>query len=191
MTPETVFLDDRTVAEAKAELFAELRNGKAAECPCCRQLCKRYRRTISSSMALALVHCYRKAGAGRWFHSTDLLTSSSAARLVDGRVQLLTCDWAKLRFWGLIEARPDQVREDGSKRAGEWRITELGERFARGQVSLVSHLYVYNNRALGPADDARQITIADALGAGFDYRDLLGPAANDSAPSAQGELFGQ
>lgn len=185
--------DSRSVLEARADLGETLRAGKSASCPVCEQHCKIYRRRITSSMALALVHCARLSREGQWFHAQDLLTNRDAQELVDGRVQVLTCDWSKLRHWGLIEPHPHQQRDDGSNRAGEWRITPTGRAFARGHVTVASHVLIYNGRKLATADDATPIYIGDALGSRFDYRELMGlPAqpANDTTPrTAQGELF--
>jgi len=83
-------------------------------------------------------------------------------------------DWAKLKYWGLIEEKPD-VRDDGSPRVGYWKMTPLGRQFARRQVKVPSHVYIYNGEALQRAVE-EQITIDDALGTEFSYDEIMGAA---------------
>lgn len=167
-----------SLAEAQAFIRDNAKEG--VSCPCCAQLVKIYRRGLTSSMVRGLLICIRQApNAREWFHAPGILEKSR-----------LCGDFAKLRYWGLIEPRPRQVREDGSRRAGEWRVTERGLSFGLGRLRVPSHIYVHNSQALGAAGDL--VGVAEALGAAFNYRDLMGHEPFTSqvkAESGQLEIF--
>jgi len=127
-------------------------------CPCCEQFAKVYRRKITSHTAMVLIAMWRKGG-------TDWV---SLPALGMGHA-----DEAKARYWGLIEAKPDEVRDDGSSRTGWWRLTDRGRRFVLNLTSIPKYVRIYDGRALS-MDDSQQINIADALGTKFNYFDLMG-----------------
>ena len=158
-TTARMFHDDMTLREAKNLLREAVYDG--AECPCCTQYAKVYKRTINSQMAQTLITMHRAQTGDEWLHLPTLL----------GRKQ---ADEAKLRYWGLIEEQPG-VRDDGSARVGWWRLTALGARFALGVAAVPKYALVYNGRCLG--FDGPRVTIQDALGDRFNYDDLMRGAA--------------
>jgi hypothetical protein len=128
-----------------------------AECPCCAQYAKVYRRKINASMAVGLIRMYRMADTD-WVHVPDL-------NLPGG-------DLLKTRYWGLIESHPEITeREDGSKRVGIWRLTGIGERFVLGGFAVPKYAHIYANRALNYSGPP--VSIREALGDRFDYRELM------------------
>jgi hypothetical protein len=167
-TPKT------TLEEAKKWL--RVRFGKGADCPCCGQFTKLYKRPLSKSMAyvLLLMECYFCGDpVDEWLH-----VPSYIAEMVSDhprRAAAVRGDWAKLKLWGLIEEKPD-VREDGSPRFGYWRLTPLGRQFAKRQVKVPSHVYIYNGEALR-REVEEQITIDDALGTEFSYDEIMRDAS--------------
>lgn len=126
-------------------------------CPCCNQYVKVYRRKLTTMTAQALVLMYRQAGEG-WVNLPALL----------GRKQ---ADEAKARYWGLIQESED-VRDDGSKRAGWWRLTELGVRFVQGRARVPKYALIYNSQ-LVYLDLGETVDIREALGTRFHYDDLM------------------
>lgn len=142
------------VGQAKADVMALLEEGVV--CPCCEQLAKRYPRTIYSTMAASIIAIYRAAGR-EWIHIPTLLDRRAAA------------DVPKLRHWGLLEEEMT-LREDGG-RAGFWRLTEAGVAYVIGNRHVPKTAYVYNNEVLGY--EGPQVSIQDALGTKFDYRELM------------------
>lgn len=126
-------------------------------CPCCGQLAKVYRRKIHATMARDLVTAYRTAGY-EWFHLPTVL---------GGRHQ---GDFPKLAHWQLIEEMP-AVRDDGSPRAGWWRITPKGAAFVRDLARVQKYARIYNGQVLELTGDP--VGIRDALGTRFRYDDLM------------------
>jgi hypothetical protein len=72
-------------------------------------------------------------------------------------------DYGKLAYWELLEVDPD--------RAGWWRITDLGQDFARNRATVPSHATVYDGRVI--RRDGADIRIADIRTKGFDYAELM------------------
>lgn len=154
-----------TLAEARAELREKVYTG--ARCPCCQQYAKVYRRTITSAMARVLIAMYhRDTVAPRQWVDLPRLREEHRIEVSGGG------DAPKLAYWHLIEPMPSQRRDDGSTRAGWWRITPDGAAFARGTTRVAKHALVYGGRCLG-LDDTETVSIGDALGRGFDYRALM------------------
>lgn len=140
---------------------------KGEKCPCCLQMAKVYKRTITSAMAIALVHIYRRQmeiGLNEWMHVENYLKG------VPNAPPSLRGDFPKLRFWGLLEKK-DETRDDGSDRNGFYRITPNGVGFVRGEILVHKYIYIYNQRPL--KSDGVMVSISDALGEPFDYQKLM------------------
>lgn len=155
----------RTVAEAKTSFFTEAEKD-GSKCPCCMRYGKVYKRSINSSMAavLILLHRYKHLG---FTHVPTLINETAKASVAAA----IRGDFAKLRYWGLIE-EGFFVVDSSKKYNGTWRITPAGERFAKGEIRVSKYGWVYNTKLLrfgGP-----QVTIHDALTNKFDYTALMG-----------------
>tara|TARA_R110002020_G_scaffold49844_4_gene141544 strand:+ start:722 stop:1303 length:582 start_codon:yes stop_codon:yes gene_type:complete len=81
-------------------------------------------------------------------------------------------DYAKLRYWGLIEKSPTNP---GSKKrsTGLWKLTELGRNFALNKATVNGVCYYSHppGEVLGFEPD--HISIVDALGRYFNYEELM------------------
>ena len=164
-----------TLEEAKRWLRA--RFGKGAACPACNQFVKCYRRPLNKSMAyvlLLIARYYRRVEvkSDAWLHVPSYVAEVAIGN--PRRAAAVRGDWAKLKFWGLIEEKPD-VRADGSPRVGYWRMTPLGRQFVAREVKVPSHIYIYNGEPLQRAVE-EQITIDDALGTEFSYAEIMAEA---------------
>jgi len=148
--------DSTTLGAARDWLREQVDDG--VECPCCTQLAKVYRRKVLAAAAIALIQVYRRVGT-EWVHIPSL---SSKIAATGGT-------WALMAHWQLIEEATEK-RDDGG-RAGWWRITPYGERFVRNTLSIPKYARVYDGRLLSLVGE--QVTIVDALGTKFDYRDLM------------------
>lgn len=167
--------DSKNASLEDAKKWLRSNFGKGATCPCCHQFVKLYRRPFSKSMAyvLLLIACYfRGDSVEEWLHVPSYIAEMAADH--PRRAAAVRGDWAKLKFWGLIEEKPE-VRKDGSPRVGYWRLTPLGRRFVKREVKVPSHVYIYNGSPL-PRDVGEQITIDDALGKNFSYAEIMGEA---------------
>lgn len=143
-----------TVEEAQDYLRAHLDEG--TECPVCTQLVKVYRRKINAGMARALIALYRESA----FEFAHL-----------ARLAPWTHEGGQLAWWGLIE-QDGSKREDGGQ-SGWWRLTANGRAFVHNQLKVPKYVHVYNGRVLR-IDDTEHVSIIDALGTKFDYRELIG-----------------
>lgn len=161
-----------TLEEAQDFLIRHFEEG--ADCPCCGQFVKLYKRRLYSSMAYALIlidRYFRHPDAEMWLHVPSYLDAVLPPSVA---VANRGGDWAKLQHWDLIEPKP-VVRDDGSSRAGFWRMTRTGRLFVMGLVSVPRHLYFFNQRVVDflSADEERT-SIQQALGDQFDYVELMG-----------------
>ena len=146
----------RTIEEAKAWLRDRIYDG--ADCPVCTQRVQLYRRKLNAGMAKALIQIYRHAGT-EWTRVQDIPSGPKGG------------DYAKLRFWGLLEPRGD-VSEDGNS-AGWWRVTDKGRAFVLDQAVVPSHVGTYNNKTYPLRDPVTLITVREALGERFKYDELM------------------
>ena len=80
-------------------------------------------------------------------------------------------DYAKLRFWGLIEAMPNS---DSNKRSsGMWRLTHLGREFVFGRTTVSAICYYRHPEGGVLGFEPEQISIVEALGKHFSYPSLM------------------
>lgn len=169
------FFDERvSLADARDQLHVKLDAG--ARCPCCDQYSKRYRRKLSSGIARWMIALERLHQIGlEWVHVSWIAAvvggtlPSTAKALPIGQSPIGTGDYAKARYWGLIEDRPSSTAS--KKDSGYWKITEKGRLFVTTGTVLASHVILYNNECQG--FDGDPISIRDALGSRFDYAELM------------------
>ena len=154
---------------AKKWVQENLRQG--VQCPCCGKLAKVYKRKLNATMAYALVRIYMyfKANPSEpWLHVPEFLVR------VKGDSTIAGGDVAKLRYWGLLDAKSDLSRDqlpDGAERMGYYRLTDLGKRFVEGNIAVPRCVYLYNQLLLRTSDDLA--TIREALGSRYNYDKLL------------------
>lgn len=141
-----------SIQAGKQWLLKQLEDG--APCPLCGQHAKMYKRKINSGMAKSLIHMYRIAGTG-WVHVSAIGAHSR--------------EEGKLAYWGLLEEQKASGTHGG--RAGYWRVTDKGEAFLLGKISVPKYAKVYDGRVFGFEGD--RVVIEDALGTKFNYNDLM------------------
>jgi len=154
----TGFTDTDPLGDAR-EWLREAAN-KGAKCPCCTQRAQVYRRTITSTMARSLVHCYRTAGVDTLFHLPTVL---------NGDPVTYGSDTAKLAYWRLMAEEP-RTRDDGG-RAGWWTVTSDGSAFIHGYLNVAKYARVYDGRCLG--FEGEPVSITQCLGKRFNLEALL------------------
>lgn len=155
-----------TLIEAKAEVLAGRDDGVA--CPCCGQYCKVYQRTLNSAMARFLIWLVLEY-EHRWTddHGGHLWISVNDGPLIQNRKG--GGDFAKLRYWGLIE---QMANDDDTKRtSGYWRPTSIGIAFAHDRITVPKQVKLYLNDPIGFSEE--RVSIRDALGTKFDYQELM------------------
>ncbi len=155
-----LFWNGMTLGEARDKLRTLAAEGH--ECPCCRQYVKVYRRKLTAASTRAVIAHYSESGRD-WGHLPTIVKKRMPDVAHQGGYMNLAV------HWGLIEEERT-LREDGG-RAGFWRVTEAGEQWVRGEISIPKYALIYDGRRLGVRGDA--VTIRDALGNNFDYQELM------------------
>lgn len=156
--PQPTITDMHLVRDAKKYLIENREEGVI--CPCCNQFYKVYARGIHATMARNLIQLYRKtiADGDGYYHVNDFAKPYGGG------------DFAKLRFWGLIEAEPD-VFDPDKKSSGMWRITEKGKMFCRNEYSVPKKIIFLDGRML---EEGKEYThIVECLGKKFSYIELM------------------
>lgn len=147
-------MKETTLKEAQAELRKNLEDGGI--CPCCKQHVQIYSRPITSSMAYALIIFYRYCKE----KDLSLAHAESVFKLVNVPASLRG-DFSKLRFWGLINFLED----------GFYNVTKEGEAFVTNQITVLSHVRLYNNKMYGSF--GKNVNIKDCLKKKFDLDKLM------------------
>jgi len=158
---------DVTLEEAKRAFFEEAKQDGAV-CPCCERFGKVYKRKLHSSMVAVLLLLYRHRSLG-FVHVHTLINQMSDPRVAAA----IRGDFAKLRYWGLIEEGFEVQENEDKKHNGTWRITENGCLFAEGKLRVYSRIWLYNTKYLGVAD-YNTVDVHEALRDKFSYRELMG-----------------
>ena len=156
-----------TLETAKEWLRERVRDG--AECPCCTQFAKVYKRKLNSSMGCVLILVNRFFRThDEWLHIPSYLAELG----LTGRVAAaIRGDWAKLIHWGLLEECSTD-NPTGRPRAGYYKITKEGRDFVAGVIRMPKHVLIYNQQMLR-VDDTETTSIHEALGDRFDYAELM------------------
>ncbi len=154
--------DDSTVREVKDHFNDTWRNGTM--CPCCQQRVKLYKRNMNAAKACAIIYIYKIYNElGReWIKVAD--------EFIARKLNPANLEYAKLAYWGLIEAKPN-TDDPTKKDSGYWKITELGVRFVKGEVVVHEYTLVYNGEVRKMSDT--KLDIRKALGKKFNYTELM------------------
>ncbi len=157
---------ETTVHQAKIDM--RLAMDKGIICPCCNQNVKMYRWRISAVIAKCLLDMYKLSidNPKRWVHPLHDLEQNSG-------------DYAKLRYFGLIES-DQEVPEEDKKASGFWRITPLGKSFVLNRATVALKVKIYNQNSYG--FEGKQISIIDALGKKFSYSELMNDSGDGKTP---------
>lgn len=167
MTTITEVTDEMTLAQAKEILRKHL--DKGANCPCCKQPVKMYRRPLTSAMALGLLLLYKdnktyESQGDQWYHLENFF------KAIPDLPSSVRGDVPKLRFWGLIRAK-EGGKDDGNPSNGLYQLTSSGKAFSQGIIKLSSHVKLYNNKFFGLSGN--EINIHQALGTKFNYDQII------------------
>jgi len=132
--------------------------GEKVFCPCCGYPGVVYTITFDCAKGRSLYKLDWLGGyVGNWVR---------ISALSDGEKQKLNSwNYAKMRFWKVIEKPPGWRKKDGNV----WRVTDKGRAFLRGGLLLWRHVYVYHNELHSVSRERTSIQLA--MGTEFDeYR---------------------
>jgi hypothetical protein len=165
--------NDTTFGEIKQQMREHVVEGVI--CPCCELPAKVYKRKLNSSMAyvlLLMVGEYDMNG-GAFMHVPSMINRK---RLKPKVAASLRGDYAKLRYWGLIEQEKMPKKPQGEDRhkktSGNWRPTWQGIQFAKGEINVASHAIIYGKRCMRLTEQTTT-SVKDSLGDKWDYNELM------------------
>ena len=162
----------KSIAKLSNKKVSRKEMKKGIRCPYCGRFVKSYKRSLTSSMATALLLIYRKYKKDsaiferepQWIHIEEFLKNSYCPASIRG-------DVAKLQHWGLLIAKKG-LREDGSSRNGYYKITKDGISFCQGTKLVPASITCFNNKVIG-VDTKKFVTIHEALRNRFSYDSLM------------------
>lgn len=144
------------VDELREWLRPKLEQPGGVQCPVCRQHAQAYKRQVTGPMVAvmaALAREQRRLAIEQrpqhiWVHLADLEQKSR--------------DTASLAYWRLIEQHPEH--------RGEWRVTDEGQHFLRGDLRISKYAHVYSGRPYGFSGETVDVfTVAP----GFNYETMI------------------
>lgn len=156
---DPLFPDSMTLGEARDVLREHVEEGHT--CPTCTLFAKVYKHPCDSAMARTLIVMYRAGGLDRFLHAPSLPGDNHKV--------------SQLAWWDLVEEEKGR-RPDGGRK-GYWRLTEQGRDFVLGSTTIQKYARIYDARVLGYV--GKFVTIQDALGKRFNYRDLMNDVVNE------------
>ena len=136
---------------------------KGAQCPCCHQYVKLYKRALNSGMAKLLINIYT---IHRRYGNFDFLQINEELTRIG---EIAYPAYASLAYWKLLE--PMKHQPNHKKYSGKWRITKSGIMFVENRMKVCSHVILYNKNIIG--FDGPQVSIEDCLGILYDYNELM------------------
>lgn len=145
------------------EDLRELSREPIAKCEHCGGGSKVYAYRLGSYARVLCWLAYKERAGSRKYHH---IPSSGA---INGGG-----DYAKLRYWDLIESMPniDEPRKT-QRSSGMWRLTDAGHDFAIGDTTVSAICYYRQPEGGVLGFEPEQISIQEAVGKRFDYSRLM------------------
>ena len=155
------------LAQLKANWRATIEND-GGHCPCCGKWGKISPQGMSETRALALLWLARAPkNADGWVDVPN----------VGPRWVLRGKSHTTLQHWGLVE--PGSHQDTAKKADGLWRITDKGQQFIAGTITVPKKAYIYNNAVEGWSDEC--VSFRDCFGRKFDYAEVMADTFNLNA----------
>ncbi len=157
-----------TLADARRNMLSKSKKG--VSCPCCGRLVKLYRRKLHSEMAVFLIRLVKRFENEQRYYSTRELCPAVTKSSTDG---------SYLVYWDLIEREPMPGENESGGKIGMYRPTKAGREFAHGRSTAESHILMICGECVGFSE--KFISIEDALGKKFDYKELMKGKSNGNS----------
>ena len=153
----------------QAELFEIEAEGAAHGdgdeiCPYCGQRVRVWKKALISTAVASLVQLVRRY-EGEAIHHDDFA------------VLLKDRNFSQLKLWGLNE--PAANNDPAKRTSGKWHPTDKGIEFAVGRRVVPKYVVTKANRVV--RFDGPYIGVREAIGAKFNYRELIGLQGGDQA----------
>lgn len=161
--------NDRPIQEARD--FIKNHADTGVDCPVCTSLVKIYERRLYSTMVVWLIGLKHTAPSeDGWTHTNDIGETLFTQWGIKG-IPHHYGDFAKLKYWGLIEPRTDP---SGAARDGFYKITSKGIAFLNGNLKVPAKVRLLQGDFYGLCGP--EITAKEALSNDFDYNEIMSPA---------------
>jgi len=150
---------------AKQSLMEERWQKGGVICPCCEQRSKVYKRSINGSMVVGLKRML-KLGPNNYHHLYKSI-------LAKGKF-FVSGDVTKLRYWKLLEKKPESKEEleaKGMTSFGYWKLTKKGIDFLFNKIKVPKYAMVYDTSCLGFEGDL--VSVLDCMGKKFSYSEIM------------------
>ena len=127
--------------------------GSGGHCPCCGKWGKVYRIKMSHALVRALDWIAHNTNDKGW---ADVQGGAP-------HWMMRSKTYPLLEHWGLLVSM--------APRSGFWRVTPLGIKFLREQVTVPAAVYIYDNKLWGV--DSTHTTLRGCLKVNFDFNELF------------------
>lgn len=142
---------DEAQGSAREAWVAAMRDaGEAAPCPVCAHMPALREYVFTATMALAMIHLYRRGGSAAVDSIPEVVSTGESLR--------------KLEIWGLIEQRGD-----------EYQLTEEGHEVVVRRMMVPRQCMTANGQAAWFSGE--KVWINDILSQRFSYEDLMAGVA--------------
>jgi hypothetical protein len=133
-------------------------------CPCCGRKARAWRLSIHAGMVKWLIELYRETlrSGSTWI---DVRTVNQASEMYGG-------DYAKLKFWELIEPQNSETCPDEKRSIGLWRITADGIAFLKGLHHVPRHIWTFDNQVIDSPELPDLVFVNDLHP--FDWKKFMG-----------------
>ena len=162
------YWENKFLATLRQEIIDNREEG--CQCKICDQNVKLYKRNFNSAMSLVMIKIAEETKALEGFQTPIWIQVENLLKAAPDIPSTARGDFPKAVHWGLLEKQPGE-RDDGSTRMGFYQITQKGEDFVNGKITIPKWVKLYNKEIIGFAEDP--ITIKEALGTKFNYEEMM------------------
>ena len=154
----------QTINEGKEYLARHRDSG--AQCPCCSQLVRVYKRKLHAEMCGYLYGLYTLcAKIDRHYTTQEIIQASGHLNRMG-----VTSNGTLLQHWGLIEKI--DISNNAGAPAGSYRITPTGVMFMEDKLKVPCCVLLLNGIAYGHIDD-NLVGVRECMKDSFNYDELM------------------
>jgi hypothetical protein len=155
----------------EAEYLAKIRKnylkvlqGAGGDCPCCDRHGKYNGYSITKTDANAIVWIFANGDKHGWVH----MPTQAPREFMRAK------SFTNLRYWGLIEAHPNDNKE--FKGSGLWRVTNKALKYMAGEMQLPKKAFVFDRTLVGFSEE--QVYFSDCFKDYFNLQEVMNSRFN-------------
>lgn len=139
--------------------YIRVLEGKGGNCPCCKRYGKYHGYSITKTDAKALAWIYANGDKHGWVN----MPTKAPREFLRGK------SFTNLRYWGLIEAHPNDRKD--VKGSGNWRVTNKAISYMQGKMTLPKKAFVFDRTLIGFSE--KQVYFSECYKDYFDLEVLM------------------